>query len=230
MRFILLPILFIVLSFSLNAQENNTEAATTTEKAADPCNCGTVRDSVLMQLNSGEEVIVIKRSAQQLSVAQSEMARRRKFYDCPDIFAAPEPPKEAPKVEITPTLPFDVKPEEKAEVKKVEPFFLPDPVFFRINKWVIDQPEWAKIELAVNYLNNNPGATVVVTGYADKKTGNATINQRLSKNRSEAVAKAMQTKYGIAKNRISVNWRGDGQQPFKLDNDKNRAVLFLINP
>jgi len=40
----------------------------------------------------------------------------------------------------------------------------------------------------------------------------------------------LEEKYGISKNRISVNWKGDGLQPFELDNDKNRVVLFLINP
>ncbi|MBB4036154.1 outer membrane protein OmpA-like peptidoglycan-associated protein [Dysgonomonas hofstadii] len=219
-NFLLLAMLFGVLTFSLNAQENKSG------NEADPCNCGSARDSVLLQLNSGEEVIVVKRSAQQLSVAQSEMAKRRKYFDCPDILAPVEREK-------TPEIDKPVeRPAEKPVIKEIkkEPFFLPDPVFFRINKWVIDQTEWAKIELAVNYLNENPGATCVITGYADKKTGNATINQRLSKNRSEAVAKAMEEKYGIAKNRLSVNWKGDGIQPFELDNDKNRAVLFLINP
>jgi len=221
MKFLLLSILLGVFAFSLNAQEKKSG------KDAAPCdNCGSARDSVSLQLNSGEEIIVVKRSAQQLSVAQSEMAKRRKYFDCPDILA-PTPREATPKIEIT-QKPIDAKPEIK-EIKR-EPFFLPDPVFFRINKWVIDQAEWAKIELAVNYLNENPGATCVITGYADKKTGNATINQRLSKQRSEAVAKAMEEKYGIAKNRLSVNWKGDGIQPFQLDNDKNRAVLFLINP
>ncbi len=223
MRFILLPILLIVLSLSLNAQNR-----VTAEKKVDPCACESVRDSVLLQLNSREEIIVVKRSAQQLSVSQSEMAKRRKMYDCPDILA-PAPQAESKKIDEPTRRPIDAKPEEKPIIKK-DPFFLPDPVFFRINKWVIDQAEWAKIELAVDHLNKNPEATVVVTGYADKKTGNAAINLKLSKNRSEAVAKAMETKYGIAKNRISVNWKGDGLQPFQLENDKNRAVLFLINP
>ncbi|MDH6307781.1 outer membrane protein OmpA-like peptidoglycan-associated protein [Dysgonomonas sp. PFB1-18] len=220
-KFLLLPILLGVLTISLNAQDRKST------KDTDPCNCGSIRDSVLLQLNSGEEVIVVKRSAQQLSVAQSEMAKRRKYFDCPDILA-PEPRPETPKIDEPVQKPIEVKP----EIKEItgQGFFLPDPVFFRINKSVIDQPEWEKIEKAVTYLNENPNATCVVTGYADKKTGNSAINLRLSKQRSEAVAKAMETKYGIAKNRLSVNWKGDGLQPFKLENDKNRAVLFLINP
>lgn len=219
-KFLLLSILLGALTMTLNAQNKTTDKP-------EPCtNCGSSRDSALLQLNSGEEVIIVKRSAQQLSVSQSNMSKNRKYFDCPDIFAATPRPATPSIDNVTPKP--DVKPEIK-EVKR-EPFFLPDPVFFRINKSVIDTPEWPKIELAVNYLNEHPGSTVVVTGYADKKTGSAAINLRLSKQRSEAVAKALETKYGITKNRISVNWKGDGLQPFQLENDKNRAVLFLINP
>ncbi|MBK5722525.1 OmpA family protein [Dysgonomonas sp. Marseille-P4677] len=221
-KFLLLPILAGVLSLSLNAQDIKT--ANKQERCS---TCGTSRDSVLLQLNSGEEIIVVKRSAQQLSVSQSNMAKRRKYFDCPDILA-PAPRPETPSIVTTPpTIAPTVTPETPVKAK---PFFLPDPVFFRINKSVIDNSEWAKIELAVDHLTKNPGATVVVTGYADKKTGSAKINLRLSEQRSNAVAKALEEKYGISKNRISVNWKGDGLQPFEFDNDKNRAVLFLINP
>ncbi|WP_029904171.1 OmpA family protein [Prevotella sp. 10(H)] len=222
MRLLLLPVLLWVLTISLNAQNTGNT------NQQEPCDCENVRDSVLLRLNSGEEVIVVKRSAQQLSVSQSDMAKRRKYFDCPDIFAPPAPREPTPGIEVAPpALPQPPAPEQPVKGK---PFFLPDPVFFRINKSVIDQSEWSKIELAVNYLNANPGSTVVVTGYADKKTGNSAINLRLSRERSNAVAKSLETKYGINKNRISVNWKGDGLQPFEFENDKNRAVLFLINP
>ncbi|MDR1089816.1 MAG: OmpA family protein [Prevotella sp.] len=154
---------------------------------------------------------------------------RKKYFSCPDVI--PNlccPAEEVPKISTTTP---EIKPEAKPiEQPKGEPFFLTDPVFFRINKYVIDASEWSKIELAVNYLNEHPNATCVVTGYADKKTGNSKINLKLSEQRSNEVAKAMETKYGISKNRLSINWKGDGLQPFQLENDKNRAVLFLINP
>ncbi|MDR3059662.1 MAG: OmpA family protein, partial [Prevotella sp.] len=155
--------------------------------------------------------------------------KRKKYFGCPDnIPVLCGPVKDTPPISHTPNTIKNPDP-VIAPVKR-DPFFLPDPVFFRINKYVIDASEWSKIELAVNYLNENPGSTVVVTGYADKKTGTAAINLKLSQQRSNEVAKALETKYGIAKSRISVNWKGDGLQPFQLENDKNRAVLFLINP
>ena len=207
MKMLLLTIMLSMLALSLSAQDTKT----TTKKTADPTNV--------------ETQTVKQKADKKIEVSNSNQAKNRKSLDCPDIFAVPEVAKETP-METAP------RPEPKVEIKEPEkkPFFLTDPVFFRINKWVIDQPEWAKIELAVNYLNEHPGATVVVTGYADKKTGNTAINLRLSEQRSNAVAKALQEKYGIAANRISVNWKGDGLQPFEFDNDKNRAVLFLINP
>lgn len=221
-KLILLPILAGAFALSLNAQEI---------KAADklePCTtCGSSKDSVLLQLNGSEDVIIVKKSAEQLSVSQSNMAKRRKQFDCPDIFA-PAPRPETPSIVTTP--PALPKPPATEAPVKAKPFFLSDPIFFRINKSEIDNTELAKMELAVDYLTKNPSATVVVTGYADKKTGSAKTNLRLSEQRSNAVAKALEQKYGINKNRISVNWKGDGLQPFEFDNDKNRAVLFLINP
>ena len=217
MKFILLTILFGGLALSLNAQNTNEACI----------NCGSSRDSVLVQLSTGEQVYTLKpKSGETAEVSHSRMAQYRKTINCPDIFAQPEPEPE-PVIETTPPR-VEVKPEIKVIDKKQ--FFLPDPVFFRINRYVIDPSEWSKVELAVDYLNKNPGATVVVTGYADKKTGNDKINMKLSEQRSTAVARALETKYGINRSRISVNWKGDGLQPFQLDNDKNRAVLFLINP
>jgi outer membrane protein OmpA-like peptidoglycan-associated protein len=183
-----------------------------------------------VQLISDERITILRSDTPgQMIVLSNAAGKRKRFFGCPDsIPVLCCPPKEAAPI-VQEIRPINNPDPVVAPVKR-DPFFLPDPVFFRINKYVIDASEWAKIELAVNYLNENPASTCVVTGYADKKTGNTKINMKLSEQRSNEVAKAMETKYGIAKNRISVNWKGDGLQPFQLENDKNRAVLFLINP
>lgn len=113
------------------------------------------------------------------------------------------------------------------EAKNESTYFLPDPVFFRIDKSIIDNAEWAKIEKAANYLNQYPEAKVVVTGYADKKTAYPTYNMKLSERRSKVVAKALTTKYGINPSRISIDWEGDKIQPFDI-NEWNRVVIFVI--
>lgn len=215
LRFLLLFMLLGLFVFPVKAQN-----ATTTSMSNDPA----------VQLISDDRVTILRGDTPGQTVVLSNTAgNRRKYFGCPDsIPSLCAPVKDAPPIEAE-TRPIKNPDPVIAPVKK-DPFFLPNPVFFRINKYVIDASEWSKIELAVDYLNEHPGSTVVVTGYADKKTGTAKINMKLSQQRSNEVAKALETKYGIAKNRISVNWKGDGLQPFQLENDKNRAVLFLINP
>lgn len=106
-------------------------------------------------------------------------------------------------------------------------FFLPDPVHFEINKSVIRQSEWDAIDKAAEYMKKYPTVTVILTGYADRETGTAAINERLSRERSQAVADALVNKYGIERSRISTDWRGDTVQPFSINN-LNRAVLFRM--
>ncbi|NDW10530.1 OmpA family protein [Dysgonomonas sp. 520] len=117
-----------------------------------------------------------------------------------------------------------VEPEPK---KEEELCFLPDPVFFRIDKSVIDATEWSKIEKAAVYLKSNPTTNVVVTGYADKKTAYPAYNLKLSERRSKTVANALVEKYGIDRRRVSINWEGDQIQPFSI-NEWNRVVIFVL--
>lgn len=121
-----------------------------------------------------------------------------------------------------PPPPPVVKPEPTSDVK-----FLPDPVFFRLDKSVIDPSEWARIDKAATYLTEHPDVNVVVTGYADKKTGNPQYNMKLSERRAKTVAQALIEQYGINPLRVSINWSGDKIQPFKI-NEWNRVVIFVI--
>ena len=99
-------------------------------------------------------------------------------------------------------------------------------VFFTISSVVIPKAEEHKVKEVADFLKAHPAATVQVTGYADKGTGNAKINQRLSQNRANTVVKALTTKYGIAASRITSDSKGDTEQPF-AENDKNRVSICI---
>ena len=75
------------------------------------------------------------------------------------------------------------------------------------------------------YLKRNPGSKVTVTGYADKGTGNSTINKRISVKRAQAVADMLVNKYGISFSRIVTDSKGDTEQPFV--GDKNRVSICI---
>ena len=108
--------------------------------------------------------------------------------------------------------------------KKAEP--LRRDVFFTINSSRIDPTETQKIVDVVNYLNANPNAKVTITGYADKGTGNAQINERLGKSRAKVVTDRLVKQYKIDPARIITDSKGDTEQPF-AENDKNRVSICI---
>lgn len=143
-----------------------------------------------------------------------------KHKKCMRPAPAPEPVPE-PVVEPAPA---PVPEPEPAPVVEEKPLPLAY-VFFDRNKSEIRFEEDAKLrELS----QTAPDAVIyIVTGYADKGTGNAEINMRLSKQRAERVAKALTKEYGIPAENIRVEALGDTCQPF-AENDKNRVVIVTL--
>ena len=99
-------------------------------------------------------------------------------------------------------------------------------IFFKINSTKIRPTETAKVADIANYLTENPDAKVVMTGYADKGTGNATINARLAAGRATAVKDMLVKTYNIPESRITYDSKGDTVQPF-AENDKNRVTICI---
>ena len=134
-----------------------------------------------------------------------------------------EPVKETPRP-VEEYVKPEPKPQPKVEEKKVEE--IRRDVFFVINSNKIASNEESKIKEVVDFLNANPDAKVVVTGYADAGTGNNTINDRISAKRAAAVVKVLKEKYGIEESRITEDSKGARVQPFS-ENDKNRVSIMV---
>lgn len=115
----------------------------------------------------------------------------------------------------------------KPVVEKIEP--IRRDVFFTINSTVIVEEEMAKVEDIANFMKKYPNAKVVVSGYADKGTGNARINARLAAQRADVVVNCLKEKFGIAEDRITYDSYGDTVQPF-AENDLNRVSICIANP
>lgn len=98
-------------------------------------------------------------------------------------------------------------------------------VVFKLGSAKLEQNQDINVYNAAKYLQENPKVKVTVTGYADKSTGTAAINQRLSEQRAQAVADILTNKYNISSDRISVRASGDKEQPFAKD-EWNRVVIF----
>lgn len=116
------------------------------------------------------------------------------------------------------------KPEQTAAVETVEP--LRRDIFFVIRGTRISNEEMQKVRDIAEYMTKYPQSRVNVTGYADKGTGNPTINRNLSMKRANVVAETLKNTFGIAASRISVDYKGDTEQPF-AEQVKNRVSICI---
>lgn len=99
-------------------------------------------------------------------------------------------------------------------------------IFFNIRGSEVSKTEMPKVEDIVTYLNRYPKAKVCITGYADRGTGNPTLNKGYAEKRAQIVAYLLEHSYGIAKSRICVDSKGDTEQPY-ADNDLNRVSICV---
>lgn len=131
--------------------------------------------------------------------------------------------EEEPVVVAPAPVPVVKKPEPKPEPKKVvEPAKIKETIFYAINKSDIEDE--AVINKVVEWCNKNTDKDIVVSGYADKGTGNAKINKKLAELRATKVADMIKAN-GIAADRIRVESFGDTVQPFD-ENDLNRVTII----
>ena len=117
-------------------------------------------------------------------------------------------------------------PEVKPTV--TEEVYVPNVVFFRINSSKIDKNQLISVYNTAEYMKANPDAKVNIVAYADAQTGTPEYNFALSEKRARAVADALTNDYAIDSDRISIDWKGDTEQPY-AENDWNRVAIFFVD-
>lgn len=92
-----------------------------------------------------------------------------------------------------------------------------------------DQPKASSdrdIQTAIDYMKNNPNATMDLVGHADN-IGTAAYNENLSKRRVETI-RDMMVKAGISASRLNVSWKGSKEAAQSKDNSLARKVVFRV--
>ena len=74
------------------------------------------------------------------------------------------------------------------------------------------------------FMKKYEDATILLTGYADRGTGNPKLNVMYAMNRATKFKNDLVSRYGINPGRIKADSKGDTVQPF-AENDKNRCVI-----
>lgn len=113
----------------------------------------------------------------------------------------------------------------KEEVKEVAEENFRRDIFFTIGNSTIAKSQRNKISEIVTYMQENPDAKITLTGYADKGTGSAAINDKIAARRAQTVYNTLAAK-GVAKNRMIKKSMGSRVQPFEK-NAMNRVTICI---
>ena len=113
----------------------------------------------------------------------------------------------------------------KEEVKEVAEENFRRDIFFTIGNSTIAKSHRNKISEIVTYMQENPDAKITLTGYADKGTGSAAINDKIAARRAQTVYNTLAAK-GVAKNRMIKKSMGSRVQPFEK-NAMNRVTICI---
>ena len=99
-------------------------------------------------------------------------------------------------------------------------------IYFRkAGNTTIFPSEMHKIQEVADFLKDHPDATVTLCGYGDKGVGSSADNAKVSEKRAKAVADVLIKKYGIAESRITIDYKGDTEQPYK--GTENRVTIAV---
>lgn len=98
-------------------------------------------------------------------------------------------------------------------------------VFFSLGKYQVVKEHAQTIDDIAEVLKDSEkkATDITITGYADKGTGSARVNQAISEKRAAAVKDAL-AKKGVDVSNVKVEGKGDTEQPF-ANNDDNRVVV-----
>ena len=118
------------------------------------------------------------------------------------------------------------EPEPCPEVETVAKPAMKSMVQFGLSQTTVTANQMVNVEVVANYMKEFPESKVDISGYADKATGSAKVNERLAKQRAQAVADVLADKYGISRDRMNVSSHGAVIQPFSK-NDWNRVVIMV---
>ena len=98
-------------------------------------------------------------------------------------------------------------------------------VVFNIGKSNIIKREYMNIQAMAEGIKANPKKTFTVTGYADKGTGSAEYNMKLSKKRAEAVRDLMVNEFGVPASQLKVDYKGGVGNMFYNDSKLSRVAI-----
>jgi len=103
-------------------------------------------------------------------------------------------------------------------------------VSFYIDKTFVTDAQKRNVRSVAKFMETHPDLDLVICGYADVQTAYPKYNMMLSQKRAQVVYEILTKEYGVDPGRLSMDYKGDEEQPFAIVNEWNRAVVFYIKP
>lgn len=111
-----------------------------------------------------------------------------------------------------------------ADTEAVDTDIAPRTVFFQIGSSELSPREVMNLSYLAERMKEYPETSYTVYGYADSATGSATLNQKLSQSRAQAVVNLLVKKFGVNAKQLKIN-AGGGVDKFGKPDYLNRVVL-----
>ncbi len=102
-------------------------------------------------------------------------------------------------------------------------------IHFNLDKYDIKRSEFGKLHHVATVMKQHPNLRIVVKGHTDRLNTNC-YNDVLSFNRATSAIDYLVSKYGIARDRLILNWGGEEQNLIPTDGPSliNRRVEFYV--
>lgn len=116
---------------------------------------------------------------------------------------------------------------KKAEtIVSKEMAIAPRIILFPLGKSTLSKQERVNLGYFAKLIKEGPADKVyTIVGYADNKTGSAAVNERLSKERAEAVRDALVSEFGVKASQLKTESKGGVDNMYYNDETLSRAVI-----
>lgn len=104
-------------------------------------------------------------------------------------------------------------------------YAMPFSVLYGVDEWQVTDEEMDKVKAVARVMKDNSNVKIKVVGFADY-TGSDAYNMKLSERRANEVKRLLTKKYGIAEDRITVDFKGKNAPFGDAQYGINRRVSF----
>ncbi len=100
-------------------------------------------------------------------------------------------------------------------------------IFFELDKSSLTRQNRVSLSHVASVINSvSTNQLFTITGYADEKTGSVAHNEKLSKDRAEAVYDILVNEFNVDKRKLRIDYKGGVDDMFYNDNVLSRCVII----